>query len=55
MMIKKSDYLVTGIAHSVAQAKELIKQERPDIVLLAHTSYSVFKLFTGLASAALIA
>jgi len=34
MMLKKAGYQVTGIAHSVIQARELIMQERPDMVLL---------------------
>ena len=34
LMLTKADYNVTGIAHSVVQAQELIKRERPDFVLL---------------------
>lgn len=34
ILLKKAGYDVTGIAHSVAEAKELIAQERPDMVLL---------------------
>ncbi|WP_276481570.1 sigma 54-interacting response regulator [Paraflavitalea pollutisoli] len=34
ILLKRAGYDVTGIAHSVAEAKELIAQERPDIVLL---------------------
>jgi len=34
LMLTKAGYKVTGIAHSVAQAEGLIKQEKPDIVLL---------------------
>ncbi len=34
MMLTKAGYRVNGIAHSVLQAREIIAQERPDIVLL---------------------
>ncbi|HEY4287415.1 MAG TPA: sigma 54-interacting transcriptional regulator [Puia sp.] len=34
LMLTKAGYGVTGIAHSVIQARELIKEERPDLVLL---------------------
>jgi DNA-binding NtrC family response regulator len=34
MILTKAGYQVTGIAHSVLQAQELIKQEVPDMVLL---------------------
>ncbi|MES1221024.1 MAG: sigma 54-interacting response regulator [Bacteroidota bacterium] len=34
MMLSKAGYRVTGIAHSVVQAREIIRQERPDMVLL---------------------
>jgi DNA-binding NtrC family response regulator len=34
MMLTKAGYRVTGIAYSVIQAREMIKQERPDMVLL---------------------
>jgi DNA-binding NtrC family response regulator len=34
LMLVQAGYAVTGIAHSVVQAQQMIKQERPDIVLL---------------------
>ena len=34
MMLAKVGYQVTGIAHSVPQARELIDKNRPDLVLL---------------------
>ena len=34
LMLTKADFGVTGIAHSVVQAREMIKHERPDFVLL---------------------
>jgi DNA-binding NtrC family response regulator len=34
LMLTKAGYRVMGIAHSVIQARELIKEERPDFVLL---------------------
>lgn len=34
LMLTKAGYIITGIAHSVVQAQEMIKQERPDFVLL---------------------
>ena len=34
ILLKKAGYHVTGIAHSVPQAQQLIAEERPDMVLL---------------------
>ena len=34
LMLTKAGYRVMGIAHSVIQAREMIKEERPDLVLL---------------------
>jgi DNA-binding NtrC family response regulator len=34
LMLSKAGYRVMGIAHSVIQAREMIKEERPDLVLL---------------------
>ncbi|SFQ38113.1 sigma 54-interacting transcriptional regulator [Parafilimonas terrae] len=34
MMLTRAGYQITGIAHSVPQAQELIAREKPDIVLL---------------------
>jgi DNA-binding NtrC family response regulator len=34
LMLTQAGYRVTGVAHSVLQAQDLIKQERPDFVLL---------------------
>jgi DNA-binding NtrC family response regulator len=34
LMLTQAGYGVTGIAHSVVQAQEMIKQNRPDLVLL---------------------
>jgi len=34
LMLTKAGYRVMGIAHSVIQAREMIKEERPDFVLL---------------------
>ncbi len=34
MILTQAGYQVTGIAHSVVQAREMIKQERPEFILL---------------------
>src|SRR4051794_37481833 len=34
MMLTKAGYRVTGIAHSVVQAREMIELEKPDMALL---------------------
>ena len=34
LMLTKAGYRVMGIAHSVIQAREMIKEERPDLILL---------------------